>query len=209
LCGQQHLPPLGKVVVCGAGLGRDAEETAAAVALARKPGIAVEVLEGGYAAWESAHGLTTQARGLKPEALNFISYAQLKAAKADDVVLVDLRHPPAAKPNTAAAAPAAQPLTDLAQAFPGFQVAPSAFSAKTQIKSAAAGSAPPPLLVLIDNGDGTASEMARTLQGNGIKRYAILAGGELILARQGQPGLQRLGAGTHSTTAMPLPGPAK
>jgi rhodanese-related sulfurtransferase len=169
----------------------------------------VEVLEGGYGAWESGQGLTTQARGLKPEALNFISYAQLKAAKADDVVLVDLRHPPAANPNAAAAASAAQPLTDLAQAFPGFQITHSAFSAQPQIKSTGTGSGPPPLLVLVDNGDGTASEMARSLQGNGIKRYAILAGGELILARQGQPGLQRLGAGTHSTTAMPLPGPAK
>ena len=209
LCSQINLPPLGKLVVCGAGLGRDAEETAAAAALARKPGISAEVLEGGYAAWESAQGLTTQARGLKPETLNYISYAQLKAAKPDGVVLVDLRHPPGANPNAATAAPAAQPLTDLAQAFPGFQVTQSPASAKPQIKSAGPGSGPPPLLVLIDNGDGTALEMARTLQGSGIKRYAILAGGELILARQGQPGLQRLGAGTQSTTTMPPPGAAK
>jgi rhodanese-related sulfurtransferase len=209
LCSRKNLPPLGKLVVCGAGLGRDAEETAAAAALAGKPGIAVEVLEGGYAAWESGQGLTTQARGLKPEALNYISYAQLKAAKADDVVLVDLRHPPAPNPNAATAAPTAQPLTDLAQAFPGFQVVPSAFSVKPQIKSTGAGSGSPPLLVLIDNGDGTAPEMARTLQDSGMKRYAILAGGQLILARQGRPGLQRLGAGTQSTTTLPSAGAAK
>ena len=208
LCSGKNLPPLGKVVVCGAGLGKDAEETAAAAALALKPGLSVEVLEGGYAAWQSAQGRTTQPRGLKPEALNYITYAQLKAAKADGVVLVDLRHQPAVKSN-AAAAPAAPPLTDLAQAFPGFQISQSAFSAKPQIKSAAAGSGPPPLLVLIDNGDGTAVETARALQGGGVKRYAILAGGEVILARQGQPGLQRLGAGSHSTTTLPPPGPAK
>jgi rhodanese-related sulfurtransferase len=208
LCSGNNLPPLGKVVVCGAGLGKDAEETAAAAALALKPGLSVEVLEGGYAAWQSAQGRTTQPRGLKPEALNYISYAQLKAAKADGVVLVDLRHQPAANSNPAAAA-AVQPLTDLAQAFPGFQVSQSAFSANPQVKSAVAGSGPPPLLVLIDNGDGTAPEMARTLQDSGMKRYAILAGGQLILARQGRPGLQRLGAGTQSTTTLPSAGAAK
>jgi len=209
LCSQKNLPPLGKVVVCGTGLGRDAEENAAAIALARKPGLSVEVLEGGYAAWQSVQGLTTQARGLKPEALNYISYAQLKAAKAEDVVLVDLRHQAAAKPNATTTNPAAQPLTDLAQAFPGFKVRQSPFSAKPQTASAGAGSGTLPLLVLIDNGDGTAVETARTLQGGGIKRYAILAGGELILARQGQRGLQRMSAANHSTTTLPPPGTAK
>ena len=202
LCSHANLPQLGKVVVCGAGLGRDAEEAAAAAALARKPGLSVEILDGGFAAWESAQGLTTQSRGLKPENPNYISYAQLKAAKADEVVLVDLRHQPAASPNAATAASSPQPLTDLAQAFPGFQVARSASSART-------GSAAPPLLVLIDNGDGAAQEMARKLQAGGTKRFVILAGGELILARQGQPGLQRSSAGTHSTTTLPPPGTAK
>jgi rhodanese-related sulfurtransferase len=197
LCSHANLPQLGKVVVCGAGLGRDAEEAAAAAALGSKPGLSVEILDGGFAAWESAQGLTTQSRGLKPENPNYISYAQLKAAKADEVVLVDLRHQPAA-----AATSSAQPLTDLAQAFPGFQVTHSASSART-------GSAAPPLLVLIDNGDGAAQEMARKLQAGGTKRFVILAGGELILARQGQPGLQRSSAGTHSTTTLPPPGTAK
>ena len=122
LCSGKNLPPLGKVVVCGAGLGtRCGGDGGGCGTGPQSRVISVEVLEGGYAAWQSAQGRTTQPRGLKPEALNYISYAQLKAAKADDVVLVDLRHQPAANSNAAAAA-AAQPLTDLAQAFPGFQV---------------------------------------------------------------------------------------
>jgi rhodanese-related sulfurtransferase len=35
--------------------------------------------------------------------------------------------------------------------------------------------------------------MARTLRANGLKRVVILAGGEAALAREGKPGLQRLG----------------
>jgi rhodanese-related sulfurtransferase len=195
LCPLKNLPPLGKVVVCGAGLGRDEVENAAAKALAGKSGLSVEVLDGGYAAWESSQGVTTAKRGLKPDSANYVSYAQLKAAKADGVVLVDLRHPSAE-----------QPLTDLAQVFPGFQITQAAPSVKAQGQST--GSAAP-LFVLIDNGDGSAMETARTLQAGGTKRFAILAGGEIILARQGQVGLQRVSFKNHATTTMPPTGAAK
>jgi rhodanese-related sulfurtransferase len=208
LCAAQNLPPIGSVVVCGAGLGQDAGESAAA-ALARIPGVTVEVLEGGYAAWESAQGLTTRSRGVTPERLNYISYAQLKAAKPDAVVLVDLRHPPVAKAGAVAAAAMTPSLTDLAAAFPGFHLAQSPSGAKAQNLADGSSSGPPPLLVLIDNGDGVAQEAARKLEAGGQKRYAILAGGELILAREGQAGLQRLGAGTHSTTSLPASGATK
>ena len=209
LCAAQTLPPIGNVVVCGAGLGKDADESAAAAALARKPGVTVEVLEGGYAAWESARGLTTQARGLKPESVNYISYAQLKAAKADGVLLVDLRHAATVKANTASPDASSPPLTDLAAAFPGCQVTQSPFAAKAQSSAAGSSSGPPPLLILIDNGDGAALETARKLQAAGNRRYAVLAGGELILARQGQSGSLRIGAGTQSTTTLPAPGSLK
>jgi rhodanese-related sulfurtransferase len=195
LCAQKNLPPLGRVLVCDAGLGRDAADQAAA-ALAAKPGITVEILEGGFAAWECAHAATTRAPGMKPEALNYITYEQLKAAKAGDLVLVDLRHPASPKQDPTAANAAAQapePLTDLSREFPGLPLTQSPFAAQPNLKAAGAGSATPPLLVLIDNGDGKAQELARTLKANSVKRYAILAGGELILSRHGQRGLQRSG----------------
>jgi hypothetical protein len=57
--------------------------------------------------------------------------------------------------------------------------------------SSAAATSKPPLLVLIDSGNGTAQRMARALKANGIERFAILGGGEEILAHKGRPGLSR------------------
>jgi len=196
LCPYKRLPPLGKVIVCGDGLGRAATESAAA-ALAAKPGITVDIIEGGFAAWESAHAPGTRAQGFKAEMLNYLSYAELKAAATSEVLLVDLRQQPTPKVvevSSTSVAPPSQPLTDLAQEFPGMrqaQLSPGDSLAKT---SAAAGSGAPPLLVLIDSGDGAAQTMARRLKASGVRRYAILAGGELILSRHGQPGLQRAGS---------------
>ncbi len=63
----------------------------------------------------------------------------------------------------------------------------------------------PPLVVLVDDGDGAAEAMARVLRGNGMKRYAILMGGEINLARHGQPGLQRIGSMARMLNQPPAP----
>jgi hypothetical protein len=42
--------------------------------------------------------------------------------------------------------------------------------------------------VIIDNGDGQGEKLAHRLFAAGIKRVAILTGGEQILSRDGQPG---------------------
>ncbi len=175
LCPHKNLPPLGQVVVYGDGLGSGAVEAAAA-ALAEKPGLKVEVLEGGFAAWKGSQGLTTRGTGMKQETFNYISYAHLKAAKADSAVLLDLRKPSFSAP---------QGLTDLNAEFPGMRRARSAEEAWRGATGA------PPLLVLIDSGDGTAETLARHLKAGGTHSYVILAGGELILSRHGQAGLQR------------------
>src|ERR1039458_9788558 len=52
LCPLKQLPPLGKVVVYGDGLGRENIEAAAA-ALAAKPGLQVDILAGGFAGWKN------------------------------------------------------------------------------------------------------------------------------------------------------------
>lgn len=196
LCAQKHLPPLGKVVVYGAGLGPDETDRAAA-ALASKPGLMVDILDGGFAAWESARALTTKGKGMESEAFNYITYSQVKAADPADLVLVDLRKLPSQSRPTSAEAPIAR-LTDLSNEFPGARLAGSALG------SAAPGTrGKPPLLLLIDSGDGAALTMARILKANGTKRYAILAGGEITLARHGQAGLQRNspGPGAFSSVA--------
>ncbi len=203
----KQLPPLGKVVVYDDGLGPDVAAEAVA-ALNQKPGISAEALVGGFAAWESAQEETTKAAGLSKEELPFITYDKLKKTRSEDVVLVDLRKAPgaaaaAAKPNSGpkmAVAPV-EPLTDLTKEFPNTRIVRSPFESGTR-KAAVAGSgaasAQGPLLVLIDNGDGaTAQDMARALQASGNKRFVILAGGEEIIARKGEPGLQRAG-GSYS-----------
>ena len=142
---------------------------------------------------------------MESEALNYVTYAQLKAAKVDALVLIDLRKDPLQQREsvTGSAAPASQPLTDLNQEFPGAPLANSAFDLPQSRQNLAGGSASPPMLVLIDSGDGTAQAMARTLKANGMNRYAILAGGELILARHGQAGLQRSSSGSRLLNQNP------
>jgi rhodanese-related sulfurtransferase len=198
----KKLPPLGAVVAYDDGLG-DNLAAAAVAALNRKNGIRAEALEGGFAAWENARAETTRAPGLSREEVPQISYAKLKAAPADDLVLVDLRQPaqgPTAKSVKDLAAPE---WTDLSAQFPGAAVTRSPFRLPATRKAAAAG---PPLLVLIDNNDGAAEQVARVLKANGVKRFVILTGGEDTLLRKGQPGLER--AGTIMSLPKPVVSPA-
>jgi rhodanese-related sulfurtransferase len=190
LCPLKNMPPLGRVVVYDDGLGCRGlgDLQTAAVALAKKPGITVDILSGGYAAWQSAHGLTTAGRGLRAEAFNYITYAQLQAADPGDVVLVDLRK------STKAVLKNSPRLTDLSREFPGRRVVASAL-AQTEGNSGAA-----PLVVLIDSADGSAEATARLLKAKGIQRYAVLVGGELAVARKGKPGLERSGPVYRRTT---------
>lgn len=197
------LPQLGRVVVCDDGLGPDTATTAAA-ALNQKPGITAEVLSGGFAAWEDNQGKSTKSAGVQPEEIPVITYDRLKATEGPDVMLVDLRKPtpaPASAASGRQVKEAVEPMTDLQAEFPKARLTTSPFSGAAQ-RAKSIDSAPP-LLVLIDNGDGSAQAMARTLKANGVKRFAVLAGGEEIIARKGQPGLQR-----NSTTIMTIPGQA-
>lgn len=209
---EKQLPPLGQVVVYDGGLGEE-EVSAAAAALNQKHGITAEVLEGGYAAWEMAQTATTQPGGMRPEATPLITYAELKQAQSADVVLVDLRQSaPAADAPVAkvAAKIAAPPLTDLSAEFPQARVVQSPFASASPRMKTMAASSTPPLLVLIDKGDGSAQTMARTLKANGITRFVILAGGEQILSVHGEPGLQRVGSSLSmrsSAGSSPAPGP--
>jgi rhodanese-related sulfurtransferase len=199
---ERKLPRLGRVIVCGEGLGRD-DVAPAVEALNRKPGIKAEALDGGFAAWESAGGLSTRPPGLTQEEIFYITYDQLKKSQRD-AVLVDLRaQAPAgrmatqgafqhAEPQPQAQAFQSKPLTDLSSEFPLARVTKSPFQSKTGIATLAnPGQGERPLLVLIDSGDGSAQQTARALRANGVKRVVILAGGEEILQRGGRPGLQR------------------
>jgi rhodanese-related sulfurtransferase len=187
LCPVKNLPPLGKVVVYGDGLGPRglADFQKAVTALSQKPGITVDVLSGGYAAWQSANGPTTAGRGIKREKFNYISYNELQVADPTSVQLVDLRK------LTKEVLKDAPSLTDLSREFPGRRLTRS-------VSAPAAGdSGSAPLLVLIDSDDGTSEATARLLKAQGLRHYVILMGGELAIQRKGKPGLERSGNGIN------------
>jgi hypothetical protein len=130
---------------------------------------------------------------MKSEVFNYISYSDLKATRADEVLLVDLRKRPASSPAPQAGSTNSAALTDLSLEFPAMRLA------KSMADSAVPGpSGVAPLTVLIDSTDGTAQAAARVLKAGGVRRYAILAGGESILARHGQRGLERKGGGFNT-----------
>lgn len=202
----KKLPPLGYVVVYGQGLGKENLEGAVA-ALNKKAGIKAEALEGGYAVWQTHQRRTTQATGLQKEALNVISYQSLRDLNIDeDVVLVDLRKEPEPEAGLQTRQGDALPvpaLTSLEDKFPGKAVVKSPFEvpgvggSQSQGRQSDAAGGEPPLMVLIDNGDGEAHRMARILKANGVLRVVILAGGERIIERDGVTGLQRMGMGSQ------------
>jgi rhodanese-related sulfurtransferase len=197
----KKLPALGQVIVCAEGLGRDKVEESVSC-LNGKTGIQAEALDGGFAAWETAQGGNTRPMGLQSESLIHITYDQLKTTKMTDVVLVDLRRNSLSTRQSVNSATnvSEAALTDLSKEFPGAVISPSPFSLAGAKQSSANRRESAPLLVLIDTGNGIAEETARSLQANGYRRVVILAGGEQTLARQGQPGLQRMGLGSVMTS---------
>lgn len=210
----KSIPPVGAVAVYGDGLGR-IDEAAATAAIDGKPGVQASLLAGGLAAWESAGFPTTHAKGLSEAQVPVITYQQLERAQAHGVVLADLRsrggsHRVAAGTNAASRAP-----TDLRSAFPGARVVEPGPRAASQsggtdkstgpsdkaavMRQLAGVNASQELIVLIDDGDGSAEQTLLKLRSGGNKRVVILAGGETILGREGRSGLRRVGYGVAET----------
>ena len=205
---RKNLPPLGRVVVYDQGVNVEHPEKAVEL-LNAKEGIQAERLEGGYAAWETAKGSTTQPPGFQAENLNYITYQNLEKIDSADLVLVDLRKPKEVDTGRlnrqGESITAAEPLTSLAKTFPGKTVVTSPFAVTSAAGESEGGlqrmsetPEPPPVMVLIDNGDGESEKMARILKANGVRRVIILAGGEEILKRGGESGLMRMGAGAQT-----------
>ncbi|TVR54620.1 MAG: rhodanese-like domain-containing protein [Puniceicoccaceae bacterium] len=202
----RQLPPLGRVVAFGDGLGRT-DIAAALEALNAKPGIQAYGLRGGLAAWESAALATTHRKGVSKEELPMLNYDQLLRVAGPELLVIDLRKEPelVAGPAGEGAAPAEPPLTDLGALLPQARVVRPTAGPVAGVAGGAGGplaagvvSADPneELTVLIDSGDGAAESMARRLRASGNRRVVVLAGGELILRHEGRAGLMRAGGGS-------------
>ena len=215
-------PLTGEVIFFDDGTGPNLARRAAAQLAEANSNVSADALAGGYAAWCDAGGQTSEAKGLRPTLTRYVSYQEVTGdmtEDAADIVLVDLRPAPPRAPAAALAAgegteasatPAATalPRLDLASELPGYSITRTIPGTRPQrgtlaIPAANEAQTVPPLYVLIDAGDGTAERTAQTLRAAGISRVAILAGGETIIRRKGEPGLSRRGPGSGLTDDAP------
>ena len=182
----KRLPSIGDVIVYGDGIRTDL--TLAAVdELNTRTGIQAEMLEGGFAAWEALNLSTTHKAGLGRMRVQYLTYRNLKKAAAhnSDIVLVDLRS------KTFSDKTSADVYIDSTIASPKDRkrgAAGKQWDIASSILKGKKGSHHRYHYVIIDNGDGEGQEVASRLFAAGIKRVAILTGGEQILRREGQPG---------------------
>ena len=136
--------------------------------------------------------------------VQYLTYRNLKKAAAhnSDIVLVDLRSKTFSDKTSAdvyidSTIASPETLTDLSEKFPGQHIirpdrkrgaAGKQWDIASSILKGKKGSHHRYHYVIIDNGDGEGQEVASRLFAAGIKRVAILTGGEQILRREGQPG---------------------
>lgn len=192
--GRRNFPLLDAIVLVDDGVGLINGRTIAEE-LGARVDFPVLWLRGGYAAWLESRAPNTAPSGLRPESLPRLTYRQLTDADLEDAVLFDLRF------AEGELAPAGD--DDPVSKFAGEMSLPLArgnpLSALGRQPSAAPGELVPasakPLLVLIDNNDGTAEAMARKLQANGHHRFVILTGGAEIIRHQGRSGMLRRSTG--------------
>ena len=177
----KRLPPLGKVVVYGDGLEVALVDEAVAQ-LNNKPGISAEALDGGFAAWSSRQGVVNRNHELSNSGSRYVTYAKLKdmALRSGSLILVDLR--------------VGKQLESLASHFPEIRVLDLSNVQTGDVSDVRANRkiiAGIPkqnknILILIDDGNGLSEKTADKLHAAGVKRLAILAGGELSLKTRGE-----------------------
>lgn len=190
---RKSVSPFGQVVVYGDGID-DAPTQAAMDALARAAGVDVLQLDGGFAAWEAATLTTTRQAGLSDEIFEYVTIDDLSriAEQNPDVVLLDLRPPQESDRHGVDSG------IDLERKFPKRKTVRPDHSRWRKYREGRIGAgellhqrslSKKPLYVVIDEGDGAKAEaVARRLRGRGIRRIAILAGGDNALRPDGGPG---------------------
>jgi 3-mercaptopyruvate sulfurtransferase SseA len=190
---RKKLPRFSNVVIYGDGIHVQATNDARD-ALAANLGIVPQILDGGYPVWEAYTRLSTKGGGMSDEVIPHITYQELMKIKDGDsqLTIIDLRQPGKRMGTNNKV----QKLTDLASKFPRHQVlsADRARWSKHKQGHVKPGEvmplhtfSPDVLYVLVDNGDGHLAEsVARRLRGKGIKRLAILTGGEVAIETEGQ-----------------------
>ncbi|MDG2124706.1 MAG: rhodanese-like domain-containing protein [Verrucomicrobiales bacterium] len=193
---RKSLPPLGRVVVYCDGLG-STYAPACVVALNAKPGIQAEALEGGYAAWQTEAGETTQATGMKEgNGVAVITYDKLVASGGEDMIVVDLSRGEAKANGGAVGDKGKKGTAFTVKGFcqtklPGANMTSNVDGYLKRHRDG--------LLVLVDDDNETAMRKAVRLRASGYKRVVVLAGGAEILKRGGRAGSKRIGTSVGIT----------
>ena len=169
------LPAFREVVIYGDGFN-SAEVTQALAHLRSRPGVNADALVGGYAAWSGAGRATSVSQGIYKDSTKYVTLRDLRriAETETDLVLVDLRGPNAVA-NLAAEFPRAQLLAVPVAGEEAAKTAP------LPINSLRRGAQPDErkLLVLVGDGKRSGAEIvASRLRAAGVRRVAILAGGD-------------------------------
>ena len=164
----KRLPRLGDVIVYGDGIRENVTGDALKI-LNEKDGIDAQMLDGGYAAWEALSYNTTAAKGIRKQQIAQVTYADLQemTQAAAGIILVDLR-------------PHSESMSDLSENFSGAEIIKIG---TRRIKRK--GLDPDRLYVLVDGGSGRSDTTAVHLKSLGIKRVAVLTGGELSISNKG------------------------
>lgn len=168
----KRLPPLGRVIVYGDGVRTD-KTLEALDALNGKAGITAEMLEGGFGGWQTITQMSTKKAGLTRAHYRPLTYQELKKISTanPDMVLVDVRS--AVGTDLQAEYPL-QSIIRLSQTDNGWNIRRCK---REGVKNK--------LFVIVDDGDEEGLKVARQMRAAGIKRIALLVGGEVSLARKG------------------------
>lgn len=183
---RKRLSQFASIIIYGDGIQTD-KTLKAAEDVNTNQGLLVEILEGGFSAWQSLNLTTTHEKGISKTQFHYLTYQALKQMAHTDkkMVLVDLRK-------------RSDSLTSLSGVFPGLKVVrmvhwddpskkrtrpkPEAGKLETRREKRHQ-----QLFVLIDDGDGQSEKAAHRLKTAGVGRLAILTGGEQVLLRNGLP----------------------
>ncbi len=196
---QRALPPLGKVVLYGSGLGRY-DETTALAAMLGKPGIEPYLLQGGYAAWADGSRPIAGESGLLPERLPVVTYAEAMTTLPPDSVILDTREPAQSKAGTVSPQSSVNdPVPEWADSL-GLPLRRTAGGASGQTGISPVGelerSSNQELIVIVDDDPGRADQAARRLRAQGHTRVVVLVGGVESILFQGQYGKTRSSSST-------------
>lgn len=200
----KRFPPIGDVVVCGDGIRLDLTQKAADE-LNTRTGIRAEILEGGIGAWEALRHPTTHQQGFAKRQLTYLTYEEFEKAVAHNpqIVVVDLRGR-SLSDKTETSQGTNEASTNLSAKFPGLAIIKPnrrrdsgriSWDISSNLLKKGRGAYHRFHYVMIDDGNGEAEKMAYRLFAAGIKRVAVLTGGEQTLSREGRPGFKTIKEG--------------